>query len=115
MKRSVFLVLFITAFMTVTMTSCKDDGFKRIPVTGVSLDKTQLSLVVGGTTKLIPKVEPSGAYCEVVKWTSSNTSVAEVNMYGTVTAKAAGSATVTVITVDGDFTATCAVTVSPAP
>ncbi|MEJ5266164.1 MAG: Ig-like domain-containing protein, partial [Bacteroidales bacterium] len=47
-----------------------------------------------------------------VSWSSSNTSVATVSSSGVVTAVAAGSATITVTTVDGAKTATCAVTVT---
>jgi len=47
---------------------------------------------------------------KAVSWTSSNTSAATVTT-GLVTAKAAGSAVVTVKTLDGSYTATCAVTV----
>ena len=84
--------------------------FTAIPVTGVSLNKTSTTISVGETETLTATVAPSNALNKAVTWTSSNTDVAMV-ANGVVTAKAAGSATITVTTTDGGFTATCAVTV----
>ncbi|SDB25488.1 PASTA domain, binds beta-lactams, partial [Ruminococcaceae bacterium FB2012] len=77
----------------------------------ISLDKTSLTLDVGETAKLTATVLPSNATDKSLTWSSSNTSVATVSG-GTVTAKGAGSATITVRTTNGK-TATCAVTVKP--
>lgn len=82
-----------------------------VSVTGVSLDKTSLSLNLNETAQLTATVSPSNATDKSVSWTSSDTSVATVSSSGLVTAKAAGSATITVTTNDGGKTATCAVTV----
>jgi hypothetical protein len=90
-----------------------------VPVTGVSLNPNTLSLNIGGTTALVATVQPANATNQAVTWSSSNTSVATVNTHGVVTALAAGNVTITVTTVDGSRTATCAITVnagdSPAP
>ena len=85
---------------------------KVYPVTGVSLDQTSLSLVAGDTWALTATVTPDNATDKSVIWSSSNTSVATVSSSGVVTAKAGGTAKITVITNDGGFTATCNVTVS---
>ena len=85
-----------------------------VSVTGVSLDKSSLSLDVGNTATLTATVSPSNATNKAVTWSSSNTSVATVSTSGVVTAKAAGSATITVKTDDGGKMATCKVTVSNA-
>ena len=84
--------------------------FTAIAVTGVTLNKTSASISVGETETLTATVAPANALNPAVTWTSSNTDVATV-ANGVVTAKAAGSATITVTTTDGGFTATCAVTV----
>lgn len=84
---------------------------KTVSVTGVSLDKTSLSMTEGDTYTLTATVSPSNATNKSVTWSSSSTSVATVSGSGVVTAKAAGSATITVTTVDGGKTATCSVTV----
>jgi uncharacterized protein YjdB len=86
-----------------------------VPVSGISLDKTSINLSVNATEQLSATVFPSNATNKNVTWISSNTSVIEVNASGLVTAKAAGTATITVTTADGAKTASCAVTVTPSP
>ena len=85
---------------------------KVIPVAGVSLDKTSISMTEGDTQTITATVIPSNATDKSVTWSSSNTSVATVSSSGVVTAKAAGSATITVTTTDGGKKATCSVTVN---
>ena len=86
---------------------------KYVPksVKGVSLDRSTLTMVVGSTRQLTAKVEPADIKNPKLSWTSSDQGVATVAKDGTVTAVAPGTTTVTVKTVDGGFTATCAVTV----
>ena len=80
--------------------------------TGVSLNKTALELGgAGETERLSATVSPSNATDKSLYWRSSNESVAAVNMNGTVQARAAGTATVTVETQVGGYRATCTVTV----
>ncbi len=83
-----------------------------VSVSGVSLDQTSLSLKPGDIEVLTATVSPTNASNTNVTFSSSNTSVATVNNIGIVTAKAAGTATITVKTADGNKTATCKVTVS---
>ena len=82
------------------------------PVTGVSLNRSSLSLNVGQTENLSATVAPANATNRNVTWASSNQNVATVSQSGVVTAVAAGSATITVTAVDGSRTATCSVTVN---
>ena len=76
---------------------------KAAPVspTSVTLDQNTLSLTVGGTAKLTATVAPENAADKTVSWSCDNLSVAEVSADGAVTAKAAGTATITVTTTDG--------------
>ena len=82
-----------------------------VPVTGVTLSQTELSLVKGATATLTATVVPSDATNQKVMWRSNNTSIAKVEN-GIVTAVSAGNATITVTTEDGNHTATCEVTVT---
>ena len=84
---------------------------KVVSVTGVSLDKTSLSLKVKEKTNLNAVVNPSNATNKNLTWKSSNTSVATVSD-GTVTAVSTGTATITVTTSDGGYKATCKVIVT---
>ena len=102
---------------TVAETYAKENGFKFIEIsepTSVSLNKTSLTLDVGKSYTLTKTVSPSNAATSYT-WRSSNTSVATVDGNGKVTAKKAGTATITVKTSNGK-TATCKVTVNlPTP
>ena len=82
-----------------------------ILVTGVTLKPTSLSLFTGDTATLTATVEPSNATNPNVTWSSDKPAVATVEG-GTVTARGAGEATITVTTEDGEKTATCTVTVT---
>lgn len=84
---------------------------KKVAVSSVSLNKTAVSIVAGNTQTLSATITPSGATNKNVSWTSSNTDVATVDETGKVTGVAAGAATITVTTEDGNKTATCEVTV----
>ena len=85
-----------------------------VPVTGVSLDKTKLTLTEGSSETLTATVLPNNATDKTITWSTSNSSVATVSD-GKVTAVAEGSAIITVTTNDGKKTATCNVTVNPKP
>jgi sugar lactone lactonase YvrE len=97
--------------ISAAMTQCKEED-PNVPVTGVKLDKTTLTLATGSSDKLTATVEPEKATEKTVTWTSSDASIATVGEDGTVTTVKAGSATITVTTKDGAKKATCEVTVS---
>ena len=81
-------------------------------VSAVSLNKTELALTAGDTQTLIATITPDEANNKNVFWSSDKPSVATVDKNGNVTAVAAGTANITVKTVDGEKTAVCAVTVT---
>ena len=83
----------------------------RIPVTGVTVDKTEAKMKVGETLRIIAEVSPANAANKNVTWSSTDTSVVTVSDTGLCTAKAGGSATIVVRTQDGGFVATCMITV----
>lgn len=85
-----------------------------VPVTGVSLDRSALTLSEGDTARLTATVEPADATNQNVTWASSAPDVATVDASGNVTAVAEGTATITATTEDGGKTATCTVTVEHA-
>lgn len=79
-----------------------------IAVTGISLDKTSIQLVVGATETLSAKVTPDNATSPSISWDSSDKEVATVDN-GVVTAVSAGKATITAAS--SSFTAECVVEV----
>ena len=88
------------------------DGTYVVPVTGVLLDESSITLDVGGSKTLAATVTPENATNKKVRWTSDNETVATVSEDGVVTAVAGGTAVITATTHDGLFTATCTVTVN---
>ncbi len=83
-----------------------------VAVTGVTLDKTSLSIEAGQTAQLTATVQPANADNQAVTWSSSDNNIVSVDATGKITANAKGSATITVTTADGGKTATCTVTVT---
>lgn len=103
---------------TITVAS-KDDTTKTAtvvitvgtPVAGVSLSPTSASLETGKTLQLQAAVTPDTATNKTLEWTSSDAAVASVDNQGRVTAWKAGTAVITVKSVDGsNKSATCTIT-----
>ena len=92
-------------------TTCTENT-DEVAVTGITLLPAQLDLEVGKQQTLNATIAPSNATNQNITWTSSKESVATVDNSGVVTAIAAGKATITVTTEEGEFTATCVVTVN---
>ena len=89
---------------------------EHVGVDAVELDTPVHAMAVGATKQLTAYVMPVGDADDAsVTWTSDNTSVATVDSSGLVSAKANGTATITVTTADGGYTDTCVVTVTSNP
>ena len=86
-----------------------------ICATGVELNTTTLELNEGEVANLTATVSPSNAADQSVTWSSSDESIASVDADGRITAINGGTATITVTTNDGDFTAQTEVIVSNLP
>ena len=94
--------------------SCKVVVAKKvILVEKVSLDKDELSLIVGESATLVATVEPDNATDKSVLWSSSDEAIASVNNSGVVTAKAAGEAMISAQA--GDISAFCTIHISNDP
>ena len=104
--------------VTITATS-KQDSTKvarctvTVPVVlkVISLNSTSLTLKYGTTATLTPVFTPTNATIKTVTWLSSNTSIVTVSSTGVLKPVADGTATITVTSTDGGYTATCTVTV----
>jgi len=84
----------------------------EVSVTSVSLNKSTLDIKVGETATLTATINPTNATNKNVTWKSDNTQIATVDTAGKITAIKEGTAKITVKTKDGNYTATCIVTVS---
>ncbi len=107
---------------TITVTTV-DGGFSKNcavtviepqHVTGVTLSDASISINTDSTYTLAATVMPVDAVNKNVTWSSSDNAIATVDSNGVVSGAASGSATITVTTVDGGYTASCEVTVSVA-
>ena len=84
----------------------------EIKVNKITLNKTTASVTKGKTLQLTATVTPGNATKKEVKWSTSNKNVAMVSTSGLVTAKSAGTATITCTAQDGSgVKATCKITV----
>ncbi len=84
-------------------------------VTGVTLDRSTVSVRADESVKLNATVSPESALDKDVCWVSADTGIATVDSQGNVTGVAPGNVVITAITDDGGFTASCNVTVTPSP
>ena len=84
----------------------------NIAVTGVTLSENSITINRFETYTLSATVLPNNATNKNVTWSSSNVNVATVDSNGVVSSVASGSATITVTTVDGGYTAQCSVSVT---
>ncbi|MBR4216559.1 MAG: Ig-like domain-containing protein, partial [Candidatus Methanomethylophilaceae archaeon] len=82
-----------------------------ILVTGISLDKSSLSLSKDGSYKLKATIIPADASLKEIDWMTSDSSVATVDQDGNVKGVSPGKATITAISVDKALKAYCEVTV----
>jgi hypothetical protein len=82
-----------------------------IPVSGLRLDVSQATLMIGETKTLTAIIEPYNATNKDVTWTSSSDDIATVSSSGEVTAIDLGNAVITVVSADGGFSASATIIV----
>ena len=82
-----------------------------VPITSITLDKQELSLKDNESVTLVATINPSNASNKNLKWSSSDESIASVDQDGKVTAKKAGSVTITVKSEEDNVSATCKINV----
>ena len=99
-------------------TTCNVCGYVRtvtpeiVPVSQITLNKSETSISVGNSETLTATVAPENATIKALTWASSDEDVATVAPDGTVTAVKVGTATITATAADGSGkSAVCKVTV----
>jgi uncharacterized protein YjdB len=91
------------------------EDFMLISVTGVTISENSMTVGQHRTHTLSATVLPNNALNKNVTWSSSDSNVASVDSNGVVSGVSSGSATITVTTVDGGYTAQCSVSVTASP
>jgi hypothetical protein len=107
MKKQILKLTTAIFSLLVIVVACNKD----VNVTGVTLNKSSLTLALGASEVLIATIQPIDATNQVLIWESSNPFVATVLGNGLVTALSPGETTVVVRTEDGNKTASCMVKV----
>ena len=86
-----------------------------IPVTGIKLDKSEITMNKGETQTITGTIEPDDATNKEFTWSTDNSDVIKlvsaVNGTLTIETQKAGEATITATTKDGGYIASCQVTV----
>ncbi len=91
----------------------KENSTPIIPVIGISISPTTLTLEIGETSTLTGSVTPSNATNQLISYSSNNNNVATVDSSsGFVTAINSGTTTITATSNDGNFTASSTITVA---
>ena len=83
-------LLVAAVLLSISFWSCSKDNLPEptppdISVTGVTLNKAELALSVGGSETLTATVAPKDATNKNVTWKSSNAAIASVDAAGKVT------------------------------
>lgn len=108
LSRSLSLLLAVVLAVSLALPAAA----ANVDVTGVTLDKTSLTLAPKDSYTLKATVTPDNATNQNVTWKTNKDKVATVSSKGVVTAVGEGTASITVYTNDGNYSATCNVTVA---
>ena len=106
------IALFVALACLIVLADCtKKELIQTVPVTGISVSPTTLTLTEGETRQLSVQLEPENASDKRVQWTIDHPKVAAVDDKGLVTAVHAGTATVVAENPASGLSATCKITV----
>ena len=92
--------------------SILQDFFRLVPIKGMSISKTSLTMYAGNTASLSAAVKPSNATHNKIYWSSSDPGVATVSSDGVVSAVSEGAAVVQAYSLYSDYSASCIVRVT---
>lgn len=81
------------------------------PVTGVDIEMSSAELIRGEKLTIGAVVHPQNARNKIIEWYSSNNLIASVSPSGEVSANSNGVCTITAITQEGGYSASCNITV----
>lgn len=90
---------------------CKITVVKNVPVSGITLNKKDVTLIQGKNDIIAGNIEPYYAANNNITWSSSNPNVAKVEN-GLIISVGPGKTVITATTKDGQFTAKCNVAVT---
>ena len=107
-----FKRLFVILF-ALSAASCAKISYNPTEVSGISLNRSEITMEVSNTFQLEAYNEPSKVSNKNVSWTvSSGSTIVSVSSTGLIRALKTGSAKVTATEKEKGYTATCNITVS---
>ena len=116
MKKSIWtrVIPVMTVLALIVVTACKQPTTGSVPVTGISLDTTELSLAVGESADLKVTVEPADATEKTVTWNAEPAGIVKVTpgKDGCFTLRGLNSGNAVFSVTAGGRTADCIVSVS---
>jgi glucosylceramidase len=86
-----------------------------VPVESIAISPSSGTLEAGQTVRLSPVFTPSDATNKSVQWNTDDFSIAPVSADGTITAQGEGQTVIYAVSVDGNYSAPYAITVTPKP
>jgi putative spermidine/putrescine transport system substrate-binding protein len=108
MKKAVAILVCIMMLMSVSL---QVFAVKAVPVTGISLDKTQITLVHDQIYDLKVTLTPANTTQKFLTFTTSNKNVASIDVHGRILGINNGTTEITVTTSNKQISAKCTVTV----
>ena len=109
----------ITAKCGSKTASCRVVVYQAVPISGITISQSTLSVTKGYTATLVAEIKPYNASVNDLIWMSDTPQVASVTATGgtaTIKGESKGTATITVKEPNGTYMASCVVTVNnPAP
>jgi len=84
----------------------------KVPVKKVKISQKKLNMKTGSTAKLDAYVKPDDATIKEVLWFSKDPAIAKVDKNGNVTAVSKGGTEIYILSKDGYYKISCAVTVT---
>ena len=112
MKKYLLSAFAILSLLCVACGGGGDDAPTTVPVSGIKLDKSALSLEIGEKATVTATIAPADATNKSITWSTANQTIATVNN-GVVEGVATGETTITAKTNDGGYSATIPVKVLP--
>ena len=101
----------LIGLFSIILNAC-GDNFQEIGVETITVDKNELTVMVGDKGTIKATIFPHEASNKKINWSSSNTDVATVNVKGEVLGIKEGEAVISVTTDDGNKVASCSLTVT---
>lgn len=109
MKKAIVIILSIAMILAIALPAA---ALSTVAVKSIKLDSSKITLDVGQTATLKVTFTPANTTQKQLTYVTDNVNVAKIDAAGKISGVAAGTATITVYTVDKKIFAKCAVTVA---